>query len=724
MMKCKLFFPLIVLLLWALMVLSVSSKQQSTSVMSSPLTLQRPINRWRAPGYAMTQAQFTHYNSTLHLNIHSPRKKGQYIRLVNHALTFTPGQRYTLTFRGRSEMPRRIVAGVQWTADGVPHHQEGEEVYALNGDWQTFRQTFTAPRAWGNAYFEIGRLGGEVVLDSVTIDAGETSIVDSVSSLFKDNLVLIGLLFTMTLVPVIFSKRSGSDLRIIVPGLLVLCLIADYVWWRVTTTHWALVWLALPVLLADTLSNVPFMGLLTTFWPRSRSKSLEPVLDSDPYELPIFILIPTVNEGKEVLEPTVRGALAARDAYLAEHPQACVRIVLCNDGRVGKYAKWEEIEYLADELGVEYVTRTMPGGAKAGNIENAQKVLGIIGSGLLVVFDADQIAHPDFLLKTVPPFADSRVAWVQTPQRYLNLENPVARWANEQQAFFYDVLCPERARVNAAPICGTNVVIRAKALDSIGGFPLDSVTEDAAASLLLHPTWQGIYLSEYLADGLGPMDMEGFFKQQRRWAVGMLELFFFRMNPLKSKLSFLQWLQYALAGLHYLRGLRDAILFLGPVVFLLTGYSPIIGVDLLALEKHILPLFLASQLLVWFWLGGKMTWRTVLLGYGSFPVYTQALWNVLIGSHVAFEVTPKQKHVQSKLVLLPHYIAIALGIVALGRGATQPLTTPIVVTMLCVVYGLVGLFSVVVLHLQTATQKVTTKQTITETEKESAICLG
>jgi cellulose synthase/poly-beta-1,6-N-acetylglucosamine synthase-like glycosyltransferase len=722
-MKYKLFSPLIVLLSGMLIILSINVSRKSTSHLPSPLTLERPINRWRAPGDAMMQARFAHSNSSLHLTVHSANKKGRYIRLSNYALPFTPGQRYTLTFRARSEMARRIVAGVQWTPDGAPHHQESEDVYAINGEWQTFRQTFIAPRAWGNAYFEIGRLGGEVTLDSVMIDAGTPSLVDTICSTLKDNLVLLALLFTVTLVPIVFYKRSPAELHIIVPGLVVLCLIVDYIGWRITTTHWGLLWLALPVLLADTLSNVPFMGLLTTFWPRTRHKSLEPVLNSNPYDLPIFVLIPTVNEGKEVLEPTVRGALVARDAYIAEHPQACVRIVLCNDGRVGKYAKWDEVETLAENLGVECVTRTVPGGAKAGNIENARKVLGMTGSCLLVVFDADQIAHADFLLKTITPFTDSRVAWVQTPQHYLNLENPVARWANEQQAFFYDVLCPERARVNSAPICGTNVVIRAEALDSIGGFPLNSVTEDAAASLLLHPKWQGIYLPEYLADGLGPMDIEGFFKQQRRWAVGMLELFFFRMNPLKSKLSFLQWLQYALAGLHYLRGLRDALLFLGPVVFLLTGYSPIVGVDILALEKHVLPLFLASQFLVWFWLGGKMTWRTVLLGYGSFPVYTQALWNVLVGSHVAFEVTPKQKNVQSKLVLLPHYICIALGLIALGVGATQPLTTPIVVTMLCVIYGLVGLFSVVALHLKTAMRKATT-QTAIQAEKESTICLG
>jgi cellulose synthase/poly-beta-1,6-N-acetylglucosamine synthase-like glycosyltransferase len=721
------FLPLIVFLIASLLVLGTGIYQQRSTRLTDPLTAERPLNRWFLPGDSRTQMTIVPVGRTLNIDVNAPKATGRYAPLTNQALSFVPGQRYTLTFRGHSGTPRRIVAGVQWSSDWAPRREVSESAFLLGGDWATYHYTFVASRAWGNAYFELGRTYGDMALDSIVIESGTPDLPTQVLTLFSDNAVFIGLLLTLTLAPILLYKQSIADQRIILPSLIVLCLMADYFWWRTNVTHWSLLWLGVPLLFADTLSNIPLLALLLTFWPRSRQKAfvLNPTID--PYTMPIFILIPTVNEGVEVLEATILGALATQKRYQQDHPESIVRIVVCNDGKVGKYAQWKEVENLAIQMGVECVTRTIPGGAKAGNIENTRKVLDIVGESIVVIFDADQVAHVDFLEKVVSPFADPRVAWVQTPQRYRNLENPVARWANEQQAFFYDVICPERARVNAATICGTNVAIRASALDSIGGFPLTSVTEDSAASLLLHPTWQGIYLSEYLTDGLGPMDMDGFIKQQRRWAVGMLELLFYGLNPKKCRLDFLQWTQYMLAGLHYLRGLRDALLFIGPIIFLLTGYSAVVSIDFLSLAKHILPLFAFSQFLLWFWLGGKMTWRTVLLGFGSFPVYLEAFWKVITRGKVAFEVTPKQRKAQAKSILFSYYLAIALGVISLLSRITQPLTIPIFITMLCVLYGLSGLFSMVYLHRKTlivvskesATQKVEGKE---KREKETVVC--
>ena len=101
----------------------------------------------------------------------------------------------------------------------------------------------------------------------------------------------------------------------------------------------------------------------------------------------------------------------------------------------------------------------------------------------------------------------------------------MSRWADDQQSLFYNLLCPGKAALNAAFICGTNVVIRAAALDEIGGLPQDSVTEDFAASIALHPRWRSVYLTDVLATGLGPLDIPSYLKQQGRWALGTLGVF-------------------------------------------------------------------------------------------------------------------------------------------------------------------------------------------------------
>src|SRR5260370_5050524 len=144
-------------------------------------------------------------------------------------------------------------------------------------------------------------------------------------------------------------------------------------------------------------------------------------------------------------------------------------------------------------------------------------------------------------------------------QYYANLDNPVSRWADDQQSMFYNLLCPGKAALNAAFICGTNVVIRAAALDEIGGLPQDSVTEDFAASIALHPSWRSFYLTDVLATGLQPLDVPSYLKQQGRWALGTMSVFRTHWReiflPKKQGLRIGQRVQYFLACTHYLCGL-------------------------------------------------------------------------------------------------------------------------------------------------------------------------
>ena len=69
--------------------------------------------------------------------------------------------------------------------------------------------------------------------------------------------------------------------------------------------------------------------------------------------------------------------------------------------------------------------------------------------------------------------------------------------------------------------CGTNVVFRRAALDRVGGFPENSLTEDFELSLGLHEAgWSSSYVPEVLASGLGPEDLASYVSQQHRWARG------------------------------------------------------------------------------------------------------------------------------------------------------------------------------------------------------------
>ena len=449
---------------------------------------------------------------------------------------------------------------------------------------------------------------------------------------------------------------------------------AGYFLFRVQIIHWAAWWIALPLLLAEMHGLAHTLGLQYTLWPRPAPSVF---IEEDPSWRPIFILIPTVNEDAAVLEPTIRGALAARARYLTFFSDAEVTVVVCNDGYVAGYPDWYAAEDLAQRLGVVCVTRPVGGGAKAGNIEWARQAVGAVGNALVALFDADQVAEEEFLVQTIPPFTDPSIGWVQTGQYYRNLENPVARWANDQQALFYRVLCPGKAALNAAFICGTNVALRAEALDEIGGLPQDSVTEDFAASLLLHPRWRSLFLPDVLARGLGPMDLKSYFAQQGRWATGTLGVLrhCWRMLLLPSPngLSLPQRIQYGLACTHYLSGLRDLVYLLVPFVFLLMGVSALHGADMPTFLGRFLPYLGFSQLAFWHAARRKTTWRGIVLSFGSFPVLLASLLLVVLGQRTRFTITPKRRsRVRAGMPLLPQTLAGALCLTGLVMAAASP----------------------------------------------------
>ena len=471
----------------------------------------------------------------------------------------------------------------------------------------------------------------------------------------------------------------------------------DYMSWRFSVTNWQGWWIAVPLLFAEALGAVHVLGYQFTVWPWP-TPEIEPV--EDPTQHPIFILVPTLNEGVVTLRPTLEGCIAARQKYLAQHPNGQVTIVVCNDGLAGKYPGWAEIDLLAAELGVRCVTRSNGGGAKAGNIENARRECQITGAALLVIFDADQVPKPDFLVKTIPPLADPRVGWVQTGQYYANLDNPVSRWADDQQSMFYNLLCPGKAALNSAFICGTNVVIRAAALDEIGGLPQDSVTEDFAASISLHRKWRSIYLSDILATGLGPLDIPSYLKQQGRWALGTLSVFRGHWHdillPKRNGLRFGQRVQYFLACTHYLCGLRDLIYVLSPVLFIFTGIPAVRTATLNQYLWHFVPYGVLGAMTMWYSARGVTGLRGIIIGFGSSQALIGSLIATLLWRKKAFAVTSKQRQGQQSLGYLRIYVIGLLLCIAALAWATQVTgrqATSLFISLLWIAYSVLLLVS-------------------------------
>ncbi|WP_347057482.1 glycosyltransferase [Blastococcus sp. HT6-30] len=166
-----------------------------------------------------------------------------------------------------------------------------------------------------------------------------------------------------------------------------------------------------------------------------------------------------------------------------------------------------------------YVSRPEHDHAKAGNLNHA---LALVRTDLVAVLDADHVPDPDFLSRTVPYFADERLALVQTPQHFYNtssFEHLRPGVDLHEESLFYRVIQAGKHHAGAAFWCGTNAVLRVGALREVGGVATESLTEDLHTTMKLHRAgWRSTYHNEVLARGLAAGSPDAFYAQRRRWA--------------------------------------------------------------------------------------------------------------------------------------------------------------------------------------------------------------
>lgn len=361
-------------------------------------------------------------------------------------------------------------------------------------------------------------------------------------------------------------------------------------------------------------------------------------LDGRPVTVDVFIT--TYGEELDTIRAT---AEAARDMS-GEH----VTWIL-DDGRS------PQVQELAGEVGVRYLTRETNEGAKAGNINHG---LSRSDGEFFVILDADFVASPDFLVETVPFFAQDEVAFVQTPQVYGNIHNFISRGAGFMQTVFYSLIQPGKNRFNSAFCVGTNVIFRRSAVEEVGGISEDSKSEDIWTSIRLHQLgYTSIYVPTVLAIGDTPETIESYTKQQTRWATGAFEVLL-RNNPLRDKrLTLDQRLQYFGTSTFYLGGVVTAILLVLPSLQIYLGLTPINPTVPLWQWALFYSGFYVMQIVVAIYTTGRFRWETLLLSTVSFPMALRALWNALRGKDLAWHVTGQAGKANSPFnFILPQFV--------------------------------------------------------------------
>ena len=348
-----------------------------------------------------------------------------------------------------------------------------------------------------------------------------------------------------------------------------------------------------------------FIECLIHYFTLSEAKSPKTPIVKDINNYPhVDVFIATVNEPVDLLYKTLNGCLNM------EYPdKSKVHIYVCDDGNR------DEVKRLTEELKVNYISREERKGAKAGNLNHAMTKT---SSPYIVTLDCDMIPMSDFLMVSIPFFIEAeievsednkdkkKIGFIQLPQSFYNpdvfqynlfSENKIP---NEQEYFYKEVEVGKN-KSNSVIYGGSNTILSREALNEIGGFVTDVITEDIATGMLIQSKgFKCLALGSVHASGLSTNDLDGILKQRSRWARGCIQTFQ-KYNPIFLKgLDFKQKLNYFAAIIYWYSGVNRLIFMISPILFSVLGLrivdTNIIEVIVFWLPTYIINLLALSKL--------------------------------------------------------------------------------------------------------------------------------
>lgn len=366
---------------------------------------------------------------------------------------------------------------------------------------------------------------------------------------------------------------------------------------------------------------------------------------------------------------------------LRRFPKVCVQLPVFNEPfvveriiRVASGIKWPkdklEIQVLDDSndetpiiagkiveelrkkgFNIKHLRRGNREGFKAGALKYGME---LTDAEYFAIFDADFLPPEDFLLKVIPFLEnDPKLAGVQTRWEFLNGDENLFTKAQRFMLNLHFILEQfVRSREGLwVTFNGTAGVLKRSALEWVGGWETNTLTEDADLSFRLYKKgYKILYLPHIACFSELPNSPLAFKAQQRRWAKGGAQVFkkfykdiFMGNIPFGWKIEFLF---QTMGNLGYPLGILLVGLLPGVLYLKFKGYSP-------ELFFFMGILAVIDLLIVWgaFSLANynyRKDWRDVLftpLGMaliGALAINnTVAILEGLFGKENVFERTPK-----------------------------------------------------------------------------------
>ena len=241
---------------------------------------------------------------------------------------------------------------------------------------------------------------------------------------------------------------------------------------------------------------------------------------------------------------------------------------------------------------IHYLHREDRTGFKAGALEEGMKTA---KGELIAIFDADFVPRPDFLRKLVDYFTDQTVGCAQMRWAHINGSyNLLTRLQTIMLDGHFVIEQTTRNRSgNFFNFNGTAGIWRRQAILLSGGWQHDTLTEDTDLSFRAQLMgWRFVYLLDEEAPAEIPVEINAFKAQQRRWAKGVLQVWFklyrriwYAPLPMRVKLEMFfrltgnisyplmivaSFLQFPLLVVRYNQGLHQLMMLDVPLLFFST----------------------------------------------------------------------------------------------------------------------------------------------------------
>jgi len=179
--------------------------------------------------------------------------------------------------------------------------------------------------------------------------------------------------------------------------------------------------------------------------------------------------------------------------------------------------------YREQGFDIRYLHRGDRAGFKAGALEAGLRVA---NGQFVLIFDADFVAPPDILEKTLGHFEDPKVGMVQV--RWGHVNRGYSLLTQVQSVLLDGHFILEHGGRNRGGrffnFNGTAGLWRREAIADAGGWQHDTLTEDLDLSYRAQLRgWRFVFVQDVVSPAEIPVEMNAFKSQQHRWAKGSIQ---------------------------------------------------------------------------------------------------------------------------------------------------------------------------------------------------------